>query len=272
MANELSDKPIVVIGGGPAGYNFALEMRKKAPKQRIILIEKNKLGGTCLHLGCIPSKLLHSVESLEEFPKALKKHKMILEKGIAAELKAANIEFMNTEADFHSKDGYEALINNQVIVNKDERIDFSYIIIACGSHPKTLEDFPNAKTSDDFFSESSIDSGFKDKYCFIGGGYIGVEIASILAKHGKKVRIIETENEILNFLDPFIREKLLLELKQLKIEIKTGVKNFKASDVSSDEEVFLSIGRVNNLPKKIIDASVSNTSICIVGDASEKGA
>ncbi len=244
MKTKLSDKPIVIIGGGPGGYSAALELRKKFSEQRIILFEKNKLGGTCLHVGCIPSKQLHSITNLEDFPKLLAKNKMILEKGIASELKAANIE---------------------VIIAEFEELEYSHLIIATGSKPRTLKEFPQALTSDTFFSEGNLAKGFAEKYCFIGGGYIGVELASMLAAHGKQVRIIEVQDNILSFLDKDIHAKLMQALKSQKIKIETGVKDLAQIKLEEGEEVFVSVGR-----EPIIPSVTQLPNHFVIGDASQE--
>lgn len=256
--SKLDEKAIVIIGGGPAGYKSALEIRKQFSEQEIILIEKNKLGGACLHVGCIPSKQLHSIKNLDDYAKSIKKNKMILEKGIASELKNANVRFINAEAKILENDQVEA---------EGETIDYSHLIVATGTQPRTLSDLPNALTSDSFFSEENIKKGFSDKYCFIGGGYIGVELASMLAHHGKKVRIIEMLDEILIFLDDNIREKLKQELKKSGIEILTGIQDLKDAEIQDDEAVFVSIGRLPNIETSEFKGK---DNIHILGDANQE--
>ena len=159
MSSKLNDKPIVIIGGGPAGYKSALEIRKQFAEQEIIVIEKFKLGGTCLHVGCIPSKQLHTIKSLDDFPKMIRKNKMILEKGIASEFKTSNIEFINDEAKLEIKDGKDAnnLRAEDLVVKAGDRvIEFTQLVIASGSKPRSLKDYPEALTSDSFFSEENI--------------------------------------------------------------------------------------------------------------------
>jgi dihydrolipoamide dehydrogenase len=230
---QLNDKPIVIIGAGPAGYSCALELRKRFSEQRIILVEKNKLGGACLHVGCIPSKQLHSISDLSEFPKLIKKNVTILERAIASELKAADIEVIIAEAKISAAG---------VVVN-GKQIEYSHLVIATGSKPRTVAEFPDALTSDSFFSEENLDKGFADKYCFIGGGYIGLELASMLAHHGKQVRVIEMMDEIMSFLDHDIHAKLMQSLKAQKIKIETGVKDLSSIQLEEGEQVFVSVGR-----------------------------
>lgn len=250
----LSEKPIVIIGGGPAGYSAALELRKVFAEQKIILIEKNKLGGTCLHVGCIPSKQLHSIKNLQDYPKLLQKNKTILERAVASELKAASIEVIISEA---------SIVEGVVNTSNGDKFEYSHLIIATGSKPRTLKEFPNALTSDSFFSEENLSQGFKDKYCFIGGGYIGLELASMLAYHGKQVRIIEREDNILTFLDEDIRNKLIQELKAQKISITTGVKDLTSVEIAADEQVIVSVGRES------ISLSTEAENIHLIGDVSK---
>lgn len=231
--SKLDEKAVVIIGGGPAGYSVALELRKRFSEQKIILIEKNKLGGACLHVGCIPSKQLHSIKNLADFPKLIKKNKMILEKAIASELTAAEIEVIIAEAQI--KDG------SVIVDGKD--LEYSHLMIATGTKPRTLKEFPDALTSDSFFSEENLAKRFAEKYAFIGGGYIGLELASMLAHHGKQVRVIEMMDELMPFLDKDIHAKFVQGLKTQKIKVETGVKDLSSIQIEEGEEVFVSIGR-----------------------------
>ncbi len=295
---KLDDKPIIIIGGGPGGYSAALEIRKRFLEQKIILIEKNKLGGACLHVGCIPSKQLHSIENLEDFSKLITKNKMILEKGIASELKAANIELIFDEAILPAKShllryaspspsslttqstpvsrdsqalhlgAFQAgseLEGDKIILSNGTELEYCHLVIATGSKPRTLKEFPQALTSDSFFSDENLTKGFADKYCFIGGGYIGIELASMLVQHGKQVRIIEVQDNILSFLDKDIHSKLLQSLKSQKIKIETGVKDLSSIILEEGEEVFVSVGR-----EPITTATQPPShSVTYIGDASQ---
>ncbi len=275
---KLSDKPIIIIGGGPGGYSTALEIRKRfSEEQKIILIEKNKLGGACLHVGCIPSKQLHSIENLEDFPRLITKNKMILEKGIASELKQANIEVIFAEAkvqgskvSFNSNGSPRRSFAAPRDDGSDDtyaELEYSHLIMATGSKPRTLKEFPQALTSDSFFSEENLAKGFATKYCFIGGGYIGVELASMLAHHGKQVRIIEVQDNILSFLDKDIHTKLLQSLKAQKIKIETGVKDLSTIVLEEGEEVFISVGRE---PITLSATHSPSHSVTYIGDASQE--
>ena len=172
MAAKFSN-PIVIIGGGPAGYSMALELRRLVPEQEIIVIEKSKLGGTCLHSGCIPSKQLHAIKELKDFPRLLKRNQTLLEKGIEAELKAANVTVIKSDAVCEFTDGLK-------VKAAGESYTASKVIVATGSRPRRLDPALLAAATkihdtDSFFSEENLARGLAPAYTLIGGGYIDDE-------------------------------------------------------------------------------------------------
>ena len=233
-------KSFAIIGAGPAGYSAALELRKLDSESEIFLFEKDKAGGACLHSGCIPSKQLQSISSEEEYFKALKKNKTLLEKGLLAKFKEKNINFINEEAKFSFNKETEKF----VIKTESQEINSEYLILALGSKPRLLK-INSSKLiidSDIFFSEEYLKNGFHDSYCFIGAGYIAVELASMLAQLGKKVRILEKEAEILSFLDTKSRSLIQTNLEKQGIKIETGLAEIDFNEIE-EEVIFSSIGR-----------------------------
>lgn len=257
---QQQNKKICIIGGGPAGYKCALELKKLDQSLEVTLIEKYKLGGTCLHLGCIPSKQLHAISDLSDYAQALKKNLTILEKAIASELKQASVNVIIEEACVDQS-------RQSIKLSNGKTLEYDILIVATGSRPRRLQEFPQAITSDELFSEASLGQGFKDKYTCIGGGYIGIEIASMLARHGKKIKIYETLDQILGFLDHDIRLKFLQSLQQQGIEVHTGFKDLQQID--RDAEIFLAIGRETVYPKGI-DPNNLGDNIYVIGDASQE--
>ncbi|MFM7457222.1 MAG: FAD-dependent oxidoreductase [bacterium] len=326
-------KSFIIIGAGPAGYQSALELRKAVADSKITLIEKYKLGGTCLHRGCIPSKQLSCVEE-KDYLKTLVKNKTLLMKGIEQKLLKANIEIIYgsasieiSESSFQVQvqdcddEGY--VINKNIedesakevpqqypfldensLVNKNLSAD--YLILASGSKPRKIDFDKHFKetdpemssteiqkvkdkviSSDSFFCDIKLQKGFSDSYCFIGGGYIGIEIASMLAKLGKKVRVIESTEDILLFLDKELRERIKANLTKQGIKIEVNVQNIEYQNIPEDK-IFVAIGREIVLPpiihkekntvEKITDKNTLlkkmselklNDSIFLVGDISE---
>jgi len=268
----MANKPIVIIGGGPAGYKLALELRKFLTEQEIIIIEKSKLGGTCLHRGCIPSKQLHSLKILEDYPRLLNKNQTLLERGILAELKAAGIELIAAEALIKDSSRIELGHSERSEESLQRRtIEASRIIVATGSKPRKLvaELLPAGAIvhdTDSFFSPENLTRGLAPAYTFIGGGYIGTELASMLASLGIKTRIVEAQPTMLGFLDDFIKTKLLEELTKQKIEINLGVSDLTNLKLAEGEEIIVAIGREPVYPQ----GYSQDLGLDIIGDAGGK--
>jgi dihydrolipoamide dehydrogenase len=104
-----------------------------------------------------------------------------------------------------------------------------------------------AISSDSFFCDIKLQKGFSDSYCFIGGGYIGIEIASMLAKLGKKVRVIESAEDILLFLDKELRERIKANLAKQGIKIEVNAQDIEYQSIPEDK-IFIAIGREIVLP------------------------
>jgi dihydrolipoamide dehydrogenase len=282
-------KSFIIIGAGPAGYQSALELRKAAPDSKITLIEKYKLGGTCLHRGCIPSKQLSCIVEEKNYLKTLVKNKTLLMKGVEQKLLKADVEIIYGSANIEisessfqiqvqdcDDEGY--LINKniedesakeapqQYPVVDENSLSADYLILASGSKPRKInfdkhfkEKYPEiasseiqkvkdkAISSDSFFCDIKLEKGFSDSYCFIGGGYIGIEIASMLAKLGKKVRVIESAEDILLFLDKDLRERIKANLTKQGIKIEVNTPDIEYQSIPEDK-IFIAIGREIVLP------------------------
>lgn len=313
-------KSVIIIGAGPAGYQSALELRKAVPDSKITLIEKYKLGGACLHRGCIPSKQLSCIEEEKNYLKTLTKNKTLLMKGIEQKLLKAGIEIIYGSANIEiSESSFQVQIRDcddegyVINDNADEggpeskkNLNADYLILASGSKPRKIdfdkhfkEKYPEIDSSeiqkvkdktissDSFFCDIKLQKGFSDSYCFIGGGYIGIEIASMLAKLGKKVRVIESAEDILLFLDKDLRERIKANLTKQGIEIKVNAQSIEYQSIPEDK-IFIAIGREIVLPpvsykekntvKKITDKNTLfekiselklNDRIFLIGDLSE---
>lgn len=194
------DHDIAVIGGGPGGYvaaSYAAQFGKK-----VVLIEKDKLGGCCLNVGCIPTKVLFEASgrfrrlktdadfgisvSVQDFSwDKLKKHseevRSGLVKGVDGLLASRKVELVHAIA---------SLKDEHTIETGESTISAEYIILATGtkpSIPSVYADIPNVVTSDDFWDIDRL----PDTVVIVGGGVIGCEIASALSGLGTKVTIIE---------------------------------------------------------------------------------
>ena len=252
---------IIVIGGGPAGYSAAIRGAQLGAK--VLLIEKDRLGGTCLNRGCVPTKFLwEAVHRIEEVRKSdrfgftadvqvgsfasiqqkNRKNVEILTRGIKALLESYKIENVTGAAKFLS-------INKIGITSaggeKDEVI-ISKLIIASGSAPKEL---PVLKADHNKVLDSTdalmLDEAPKT-LLIVGGGAIGIEMATIFEAFGSEVTIIEKEESILPGEDRELQDEVKKNLMRAGVTVNTG-SAFSDDLRGKFEKILLVAGRKLNV-------------------------
>lgn len=239
------DYDVLIIGGGPAGYTAAIQAAKQQLK--VALIEKDKLGGTCLNKGCIPTKaLLHSAKTYQKFLNskdeglnftdlrfdpyvAYQRKDQIVEKlvnGIDQLIKANKIDLFTDQATLVD-DHHVRLIQQDRLINADK------IIIATGARPIVLpivgSELDNVFTSDGFLASPIL----LNDILIVGGGVIGCELATYFYQLGHQVTIIELANRILSTIERELASNLQMILKKNKVNIIT---NAKISQISQDQK------------------------------------
>lgn len=235
---------VAIIGSGPGGYVAAARSAQSGFKT--VCIEKDKtFGGTCLNVGCIPSKaLLQSTEFLDLIQKKAADHGIGVQKvrvsfkemmkrketvvksltdGVAGIFKKNQVDSIRGVAKLA---GHHQI--NVKTESGEEQIIARNIILATGSVSIPLPFLP--------FDENTVLSStgalaletIPEKMIVVGGGYIGVEIASIYSRLGTKVTIVEMLDQICITMDRTIRRHLLQVLKKQGIEFYLGAKVIKA--------------------------------------------
>ncbi|WP_116244424.1 dihydrolipoyl dehydrogenase [Nocardiopsis sp. FIRDI 009] len=232
---------LVVLGGGSGGYAAAL--RAAELDMSVVLIEKDKLGGTCLHRGCIPTKaLLHSAEVADSAKESENfgvkatfegididavhkyKDKVIsgLHKGLTGLVKSRKITVVEGEGRLTGPD--EVTVDGTVYKGRN-------VLLATGSQPKTLGldiDGEKVMTSDQALGLNRV----PESVIVLGGGVIGVEFASVWRSYGADVTIVEA----LPHLVPVEEEsssKLLeraFRKRKIKYELGTPFESVKTTD------------------------------------------
>lgn len=227
---ETSD--LIIIGAGPGGYETALAAAKEG--KSVTLFNGDRLGGTCLNEGCIPTKCLcknavvvgtlreAEIFGIDDFTFSLDYNQVVVRKtqvvsqlreGIATMLNAAKVKVVEAKASFKdaktvTADGVDYTAEN--------------IIIATGSDSKSLpiegHDLECVKDSTDMLNIEYI----PESLTIIGGGVIGLEFASIFASFGSKVTVIEFMKQILPPFDSDIAKRLKQALSKRGIKIITS--------------------------------------------------
>lgn len=241
---------VAIIGGGPGGYVAAIRAAQLGAE--VTLIEREKLGGTCLNSGCIPTKaLLHTAECYTEaknsadcgvladvrldFPKA-QAHKAEtvakLVEGIKGLLAVNKVTVLQGEATFASPNSLAVTCEGQ-----RETLSFDRIIIASGSVPAMPPipgiDSPQCTDSTGALNFAEVPASL----VVIGGGVIGVEMATLYNTFGCKATIIEMMNEILPMMDGEMTKRLRLDLRRKGVDIHTGAKVTGIKNAGAHAEV-----------------------------------
>ncbi|MCC8406717.1 MAG: dihydrolipoyl dehydrogenase [Rickettsia endosymbiont of Sceptobius lativentris] len=261
---------LVVIGSGPAGYTGSIRAAQLGMK--VACVEKNDtLGGTCLNIGCIPSKAL--LNSSEKYEEALKHFESI---GITADIKldlqkmlankdkvvsdlTKGIESLFAKNKITRIKGEAKIISSDIIEVNKEQIKAKNILITTGS---SVIEIPNIKIDEEFIVSSTGAlklSKVPENLIVVGGGYIGLELGSVWRRLGAKVTVIEYAPSIVPMLDKEIATQFMklqqkqgiefkLNTKVLSAEVKSGKVNLtieeggKSSVVTSDV-VLMAVGR-----------------------------
>ena len=217
---------LIIIGAGPGGYETAVEAAKRG--MIVTLINDGPLGGVCLNEGCIPTKTFCHYAGKEEFATVAERKEAVvsqLRNGIAYLLKNPNITIIEGKASF--KDTQTVVVNGEKYAAKD-------IIIATGSKPALLPipgvDSEIVLTSTDVLNLKEL----PESICVIGGGVIGLEMASYLHRFGVEVTVLEYAPQVLPNFDAEISKRLKMLLTKQGIKIETD-----AQVIAIDEEGFV---------------------------------
>ena len=242
---SLNKFEVVVIGSGPGGYVCAIRLAQLGFKTAII--EKyNSLGGTCLNVGCIPSKtLLDSSHHYHEIMKNAYSHgieidgevkldfqKMIDRKNKVVDQTVKGINFLMDKNKITVFNGFGSFIDSSSILIKEtnEKIRFDKCVIATGSKPASLPfinlDKKRVLTSTEALSLKEIPKHL----VIVGGGVIGLELGQVYKRLGSDVSVIEYSNKITPFMDKDVSKELLKIFKKEKINFYLSHKVFEVQN------------------------------------------
>jgi dihydrolipoamide dehydrogenase len=250
---------VIVIGGGPGGYVCAIRAAQLGLKTACVE-SRGTLGGTCLNVGCIPSKSLLNLS--ENYYKAKKDfnnqgieisdiklniNKMMSNKNKSVQVLTKGVEFLfkKNKVTYLKGKGVPLSENNVVVYENEQRQSYTAknIVIATGSSPTSLTgieiDEKNIVSSTGALSFSEVPK----ELIVIGGGYIGLEMGSVWSRLGSKVTVVE----YLDFITPGMDREISNEFK--KILTKQGIQ-FKLNN---------KVTAVTNLNNKVIVDYTNNT-------------
>ncbi len=264
------DTEILVLGGGPGGYTAAF--RAADLGMQVTLVERYEtLGGVCLNVGCIPSKaLLHSAQVIREadhmkqhgldFGKAkIDKDKLLNWKDSITKKLTGGLAQMAKQRKVNVVTGRGKFVGDHTLSVDGKNISFAQCIIAAGSQVFKL---PNIPWDDKRVMDSTDALEMDDipkSMLILGGGIIGLEMATVYSALGTEITIVEMMPQIIPGADKdLVRPLMMLSKKRYKaIKLKTKVTNvtakkngleveFDEKDTETYDKVLVAVGRVPN--------------------------
>ncbi|MBY0581076.1 MAG: dihydrolipoyl dehydrogenase [Rickettsiales bacterium] len=247
---------VLVIGGGPGGYVAAIKAAQLGKKVACV-DNKQFIGGTCLNVGCIPSKSLLNIThkyhdakhnfasrgieckdisfSLDKIMKTKDSTVSGLGQGIAGLFKKNKVDYFNGLGKFESNNKISVALNS----GENKLLEADNIIIATGSVPVTLPNMPideeKIVTSDGALSLKKVPK----KMIVIGGGVIGLELGSVWSRLGTKVEVVEFADNILFGFDSDIRKeaKKIFEKQGLTFKLSSKVTSAQIKNGKVEVEI-----------------------------------
>jgi len=257
MADEKVHVEALVIGAGPGGYVAGIRLGQL--KKKSMVVERDKPGGICLNVGCVPSKALITASKYYDklrhgadigiladnfrvdMPKMQTWKGEVVSKltgGVKILLKANGCDYRTGVARLTSRNTVELTDPN----GGKTTIQADNIVVATGSRPIEI---PGFKFDGNRIVDSTGALAFDtvpERFVVIGGGYIGIEIGTLYAKLGSKVTVVEALPAILPGNDPDIVQVVARKLKKLGVEVMTGAKAKSWSEAGGRATVVIDAG------------------------------
>ncbi|MEG2245943.1 MAG: dihydrolipoyl dehydrogenase [Peptostreptococcaceae bacterium] len=259
---------VAVIGGGPGGYVAAIKAAMLGAE--VTVIEKRRVGGTCLNVGCIPTKALLASSSLLSSIKEAKDFGIHIDGNVEANFEnimgrknkivdqlISGIEFLFDKRGIKLVNGFGKLIDkNKIEVKKEdgsvEIVEADKIILANGSQPVILPMFPydgeTIITSDEALNLKEVPKSL----LIVGGGVIGCEFGQFFRALGAEVTVVEMFDQLLPLEDKDVAKQLQRQFKKDKIKVMTGIRIEKCEIVDNGVVATLSNGKQVKAEKALL--------------------
>ena len=222
---------LIIIGAGPGGYRAAEYAAKQGLK--VVIFENSEVGGTCLNVGCIPTKIYVHSATFAEARQRMGEVVPQLRQGVETILSHPSITLIREKATF---------VDAHTVAYSSGTLKGTSVIFATGSETKWLPlnglDDPRVVDSTGLLNLDTL----PQRLCIIGAGVIGMEFACVFHRFGSVVTVIEYLKECLPALDSDIAKRLrkTLEKEGISFKMKTAVENI--SDIDADV-ILMATGR-----------------------------
>ena len=276
---ESDDYDVAILGGGPGGYVAAIRAAQLGGK--VALVEKTSLGGTCLNVGCIPTKtmvksaeIIHSIKHADskgikvqppevDMPKVVKNKDIVVKKlvgGVTGILKSHGVKIYSGKGHVN-KDKTIDIVDGQ---DQGQILSFKKLIIATGSTP-LVPSIPGLDESGILTSTEILDlKEIPKELVIIGGGVIGCEFATIFSAFGSKVTVVEMLPRLIPNMDLDISVALKNSFAKSGVKVMTTTKVEKVEKKNEKYIVYVSGEKTIELESDKVLVSIGRK-ICLDG-------
>lgn len=262
--STLSDKgdyDLVIIGSGGAAFSAAIKAVEYGAK--VAVVERGTIGGTCVNIGCVPSKTLLRAGEINHLAKSNPfsglntsagqvNLKQIIEQKdkLVNELRNAKYVNLIEEYGFELIRGEASFVDEKTIVVNGKKLTAKRFLIATGASP-SIPTIPGLESVDYLTSTSLLDlKEYPKRLVVIGSGYIGLELGQLFHNLGVKVTLMQRSPRILKEYDPEISEAVTKALTEQGIDLITGATFEKVEQRGEIKKVYISVDG----DKKIVEA------------------
>lgn len=263
---------LLMIGGGPGGYSTAIAAAKRGLK--VALFEKEKLGGTCLNVGCIPTKYLVDKANAMEKVRSLVEKKIFQDAGYFSFRKiqegkdqvtgklVKGVEYLLKKSGVTVIRGEAKLGENRVVTCNDKQYAGNHVVIATGSVPMVI---PIAGHEYCIDSTGALNlAQLPEKMVVMGGGVIGLELACAFSAYGAEVTVVEMMPQLLPKELPEAVGLLVNAMKKRGVKIHTGAKMLRVEKTAAGlRAVFEADGETSQVDcDQVLMAAGRRTNLC----------
>jgi dihydrolipoamide dehydrogenase len=250
-----TDFDVVILGGGMGGYPAAI--RASQLGLRVALVESDKLGGTCLHIGCIPTKAL--LESSELYHRVAARGqefglnadnvtydyaRIAARRDLVVSQLYKGVQFLMKKNKIEVVPGRGRLRDRNTVEVAAQQLKAPHLIVATGSGVKSL---PGIELDGKFIISSdhaTLSSNVPESICIIGAGAVGVEFATLYSQLGVKVTLLEALDRLVPLEDEDVSKEMLTAFKKAGIDCRLGVKVKGAKKARDGVSIDTELGEV----------------------------
>ncbi len=250
--DDSADYDLVIVGSGSAAFSAAIQAVSYGAK--VAMVERGTVGGTCVNIGCVPSKALlrageiyhlakqNPFQGLQTFVGSVNLSELVAQKDeLVAKLRQQKYVDLIDEYGFELISGEARFVDEKTVEVGSRKITSRNFLIATGASP-AIPDIPGLREVDYLTSTTALElQDIPKRLAVIGSGYIAMELGQFFHNLGSEVTLMQRSARLLNNADPEISETVTQALTEQGIQVVTGVTFHKIEQDGSTKRVYVTV-------------------------------